>query len=83
MTKPLERRAEPDDSIEPAADRPFLTWDEERQLGDEWLADPDFKASVMAAVQKSLDDPRPAVSIDEIRRRMEAKFGEARRNWRL
>ncbi len=34
--------------------------------------------SIRARIRRSLDDPRPASSIDEVEARMEAQFAEAR-----
>ncbi|MBB4064713.1 antitoxin PaaA2 family protein [Gellertiella hungarica] len=59
-----------------------LSWDEERQVGDDWLNDADYAAHVRAAIEKALDDPRPTIPLDEVRRRMEAKLLEVRRTWR-
>jgi DNA-damage-inducible protein J len=40
--------------------------------------DPAYDAWFRAKVQESLDDPRPAVSHEEMRRRMESRRAEAR-----
>lgn len=57
------------------------TLETEKEFLDERFSDPDFEAYATQMVQEALDDPRPPVPIEEVRKRLDRKYAEARKTY--
>jgi hypothetical protein len=55
--------------------------EEENLRPNDRFDDPEFEAYAMQMLKDALADPRPAVPIAEVRRRLDRKFAEARKTY--